>query len=270
MMFVVQTLVRGNIFFMINLDTRLLDQVKDANQLFLLMHISKRINVSTNQCFPSNATLQKDTGWSRTKVYEVRQQLIDLNIIKITERRLESDRSQSSIITLNTEHISFFVTAKKLTKEFKEEDTPPSATADAPVRHSEPTPSATANTELINQSNKLTIEQYPLTPFKKGEEIEIDNNYLSIKDWCDSYLNICNSKGLRRAYEDIDQKKLKRHYNKWLSLGRDPKETLMCLNNMLNDAWERKTGFRNVTIAKLFSIENVAKWNRPISQKSNY
>ena len=122
---------------MLNIDTRLLELVRDADQMFLLMHICKRVNASTGQCFPSNATLQRDTGWGKTKVYEVRQELIDLGIIKITERRLQNNNSLSTIITLNTELISFFVNAKSYTKNTVAEDIPPSAHADTPLRSSE-------------------------------------------------------------------------------------------------------------------------------------
>lgn len=251
---------------MINIDTRLLEQVTDANQLFLLMHIAKRVNAATNQCFPSNATLQSDTGWSRTKVYEVRQQLIDAGIIIITERRKENDRSQSSIITLNTDYISFFVTAKNHTKNFKEEYTPPSAIADAPVRHSEPTPSATAHTEHINQLNKLNIEQNtPISP--KGEEDSFEEIGLSMEEWIEAYLRIYKRFGVQRSEADINKSYLTRKLNKWRQQDFDNKKPLNALYSILGDKWEREHRYPSATLHNLFNLDTIARWCNRIESK---
>lgn len=247
---------------MLNIDTRLLEQVKDANQLFLLMHISKRVNAATNQCFPSNATLQADTGWSRSKVYEVRQQLVDLGIIQITERRKENDRSQSSIITLNTEFISFFVTAKKHTENFTEEDTPPSATVDAPVRHSVPTPSATANTEHINQLNVLTIEQNnPLPPLEGGED-SFDRDYnINLSSLLKMYPEYCMAYcGLKINSNLIDKKLVDKMFRHLYDYGYDASKVLVAIKNIGRNDWERSRNYPSLRIKTLLKPDTIMRY----------
>lgn len=113
--------------------------------------------------------------------------------------------------------------------------------------------------ELINTNN-------PLTPLK-GEEVFFVDIDTSIKVWCDDYLRVCSAKGIRRSYEDIDRPKLKKKLERWINMGRDPKETILALSNIANDRWQREHKLPDATLNKLFNVEVIAKWNGCISAK---
>jgi len=74
---------------MLNIDTRLLSRV-DSNEMWFLLHLSKRINTAQRVCWPSNKTLCKDTGWHIEKVQKVKKSLVDKGLIAV---ELRPDRS---------------------------------------------------------------------------------------------------------------------------------------------------------------------------------
>lgn len=70
---------------MINVDTRLLENL-DANELYLLMHLVKRIG-KNDVCWPSNATLVKDTGWHIEKIQKIKKSLHNKKLINVERSR---------------------------------------------------------------------------------------------------------------------------------------------------------------------------------------
>lgn len=90
---------------MINIDTRLLDQV-DEKELWLLLHLAKRFD-SQKKCFPSNAVICKDAGWSLNTLQRVKQRLVDKGILNVTPR-IDS----SNIYTLQSDYLGVFVSLK--------------------------------------------------------------------------------------------------------------------------------------------------------------
>lgn len=120
----------------------------------------------------------------------------------------------------------------------------------------------TANTQLLNTNIELNTNNTnsPISP--KGESEVKDNIEESINSWVDAYLRIHEAHKVRCGYEDVPIDKLKRHYSKWLNIGRDPQEPLMALQNILKDNWQRTHHFPQKKLSNLFNVETVAKWRR--------
>ena len=97
---------------MINLDDRIFDEVQDENQMWLLLHIAKRINKDM-YCFPTNYTLSKDCGWGMNKVQKVKKQLKDLGLIDVSKRMVQG-RQRANNYTVNTDHIGIYVPLKRI------------------------------------------------------------------------------------------------------------------------------------------------------------
>lgn len=98
---------------MININDRLLDTL-NADQTYLLLHIVKRINADL-ECWPSTATLQRDTKWSDVKkVRRVRDELVHLGILEAYERKRDDGGQASNLYRIKTDGVGVFVTAKRL------------------------------------------------------------------------------------------------------------------------------------------------------------
>lgn len=96
---------------MINLDTRLL-KVVDENELWLLCQLAKRIN-SFRECWPSNATLCKDTGWHIEKLQRVKKSLVQKGLLQIKPRKIP-DGQTSNMYYVTTKYVSLFVSLPDL------------------------------------------------------------------------------------------------------------------------------------------------------------
>ncbi len=115
----------------------------------------------------------------------------------------------------------------------------------------------------INTDSKH-IYNTPISP--KGDNSPFEEIDFSIDAWIAAYIRIFKDRGMVRITEDIDQVKLRRHYNKWVGMGRDPKEPLNALYKILSDNWQRAHNIPDASIPKLFNAEIVAKWNRGVSR----
>jgi len=102
---------------MINIDDRLLAYV-DANELYFLMHLAKRIRSNEKTCFPSNKTLCKDTKWNIDKVQKVKKVLMERGLL-VVERR----KDNSNVYRIRTNHIGYYVNASDV--EFSENEAIP-------------------------------------------------------------------------------------------------------------------------------------------------
>jgi len=103
---------------MINVDDRLLTSGINADQLYLLLHISKYINKDMS-CFPSNATLCLSTAWGLTKLKEVKKSLIADGYISSTERK-KGEFQLTNLYKIETEYLSVWVNLKGKGGEEKE------------------------------------------------------------------------------------------------------------------------------------------------------
>ena len=97
---------------MINIDTRLFDLITDESQMWLLMHIAKRIN-KNRACFPKNSTLAQDCKWGENKLQKVKKQLKDLGILKVEARKIEG-RQRANNYIVSTNLIGIYVSLDKI------------------------------------------------------------------------------------------------------------------------------------------------------------
>jgi hypothetical protein len=151
---------------MINIDTRLLSQI-NPDELYLVCHIVNYMN-QNKMCFPSNAKLNNDSGFSQSKILRVKNSLVDKKIMTVT-RRFRTDGSQTSnLYKLQTEYIGVFVSAKNMS----DLDTTPFTDEEGEVfTHEEGTPSTMNTQEVlanrsINNIKVLKDCEMPFTPIK--------------------------------------------------------------------------------------------------------
>lgn len=122
---------------MINIDTRLLDQLRE-DEFWLLCQILKRCNADL-VCWPSNKTLCADTGWSLRNLQRVKGQLLDKKLI-ISKKRFLDDSQSSNSYLLNTDLIGIYVPGKNITIGLQDEGdkqnlhTPPKQEKDTPPK----------------------------------------------------------------------------------------------------------------------------------------
>lgn len=152
---------------MINVDTRLLKQV-DERQMWLLLHLAKRINIKGKICWPSNKTLCTDTGWHIEKLQAVKKSLITEGLIEVTARP-----DKTNIYKINSQKISIYINAEDV--EF-EESTPVGKT-DIPVSEKplEPILENPTTNRLTNEV--LVIEQHDLATQVIGIIDELKRKY---------------------------------------------------------------------------------------------
>jgi hypothetical protein len=117
---------------MLNIDTRLLNQVTES-EMWLLLHLTKRLGRKMF-CFPSNKTLCNDTGWSIDKLRDNKNSLIDKKIIRVV-----FGMGKSNEYHLKTDKIGVFVGADKLSTP-SEKPTPPRRKNQHPAPSEKPTP----------------------------------------------------------------------------------------------------------------------------------
>ena len=98
---------------MLNVNTELLEQL-DPNEMWLLLHIAKRIS-KERTAFPSKKTLLKDTRWKTERTLNAAlEALVAKGFISVT-RRLREDGSQASnLYRVETDMIGVFITLNEL------------------------------------------------------------------------------------------------------------------------------------------------------------
>ncbi len=130
--------------------------------------------------------------------------------------------------------------------------------------HAVPPHTDSKHLQRTNNNKELINTKTPISP--KGDNSPFEEIDFSIDAWIAAYIRIFKDRGMVRIKEDIDQVKLRRHYNKWVGMGRDPKEPLNALYKILSDNWQRAHNIPDASIPKLFNAEIVAKWNRGVSR----
>lgn len=132
---------------MINIDDRLLAYV-DANELYFLMHLAKRINPLNNSCWPSNKTLCKDTKWHIDKIQKVKKALMDRGLLVVSRRN-----DNSNVYQIKTSHIGYYVNATHV--EFVENDSIPENPVEGSIGFNPP-PSTGKSSSKVLTSEVLT------------------------------------------------------------------------------------------------------------------
>jgi hypothetical protein len=206
---------------MINIDTRLLSQI-NPDELYLVCHIVNYMN-QNKMCFPSNAKLNNDSGFSLSKILRVKNSLVDKKIMTVT-RRFRTDGSQTSnLYKLQTEYIGVFVSAKNMS----DLDTTPFTDEEGEVfTHEEGTPSTMNTQEVlanrsINNIKVLKDCEMPFTPPKTKI-----NNPFSRQAYHDSLNTDSDPK------ESCAKEKVKE---------REPSETYLCFSAFAS-TYERLSG----------------------------
>jgi hypothetical protein len=96
---------------MLNIDTRLLDEVKQGkitpDEFFILLCISKRIN-RNNNCFPSMELLKEETTFGYNKVFDCLKSLNDKGYITKQRRRING-KLTSNLYVLHTKYIGVYI-----------------------------------------------------------------------------------------------------------------------------------------------------------------
>ncbi len=105
---------------MINLDDRILSKV-DQNELWLLMHLSKRLN-KNRTCWPSNKALLRDLKWSIDKLQKCKKTLMDKGLLSVIIRKNDSGQS-SNMYLVKTSLIGIYINLDDLGELEEEGDT---------------------------------------------------------------------------------------------------------------------------------------------------
>lgn len=92
---------------MINIDTRLLEKV-DQNELWLLMHLAKRLN-KDRTCWPSNRMLLRELGWSIDKLQKYKKALSDKGFLSVMGRKHPEGGQGSNKYLVKSEFIGVFI-----------------------------------------------------------------------------------------------------------------------------------------------------------------
>lgn len=92
---------------MINLDDRIFDDVKKPEQMWLLLHLARRIG-KNRDCWPKNFTLAKDCGWSENTVQKYKKQLRELNLLTVQKRFVNKKQAANSYL-VNTSNIKVYI-----------------------------------------------------------------------------------------------------------------------------------------------------------------
>ena len=95
---------------MINIHRDLLPEL-DHNEMWLLLHIVKRINKQSS-CYPSVGLLQEETGFSRAKVFKVIKSLKEKRILSVRGRGNKNGSKASNLYIITTALIGVFISAK--------------------------------------------------------------------------------------------------------------------------------------------------------------
>jgi hypothetical protein len=145
---------------MINIDDRLLPGI-DESELFLLCHITKRLNKEMF-CFPSNRTLMEETNWGKEKLQKVKKSLIDKGYLAIENRFIDNVQT-SNICTVTTDLIGCYVGADKLSNR-AEKPTPPRE------KHTPPPGAANTTTmEVLTRDEVLNTDSNESVFIKTSE-----------------------------------------------------------------------------------------------------
>jgi hypothetical protein len=92
---------------MINIDSRLLDQV-EADELYLLSRLANRMN-RDGVCWPGNTLLMKECGWSKAKLIRIKKRLYKKGLLSAsTRQKNNSAELMSNLYKLETNLITNF------------------------------------------------------------------------------------------------------------------------------------------------------------------
>lgn len=136
---------------MINIDTRILEAGMTEPELWLMVHITKRLNKHMF-CFPSNRTLLKDTGWGIDKLRLVKGSLVQKGFLTI-DARFREDRRTSNVYTVKTDLIGVYVGADRMSKARGEEPIYPNGKTEGEGEVENPIGEALPREEVYSESN---------------------------------------------------------------------------------------------------------------------
>ena len=141
---------------MINLDTRVLELVNE-NELWLILHVAKRMQQNRMTAWPSLKTLCSDTKWSENALRKWRKSLCEKGFLSIEQRP-----AQTPIYRFSLKGIGVF---SPLSGEFSEEDTLPKIgtppyqkLVPPPYQKLVPPPYQKLVPELVSNGSELAIE----------------------------------------------------------------------------------------------------------------
>lgn len=93
---------------MINIDDRILKEV-NSNEYWFLSHLAKRIRNSSESCFPSIATISKDTGFGEKKCRALKKSLILKGKIEVAPRYTSGGLRTSDTYIIKDKKISIMM-----------------------------------------------------------------------------------------------------------------------------------------------------------------
>lgn len=157
---------------MINLDDRLFKAV-NGDELWLLCHVAKRINAS-RECWPSNATLCKETGWSIDKLQKVKKSLVSKNLMEVKVRKNKTGQ-QSNNYYIITRFIGVFVSLPDFQGGVGISDMGPLPENVGEPLPEKPTTEVSTNEVLTNKGDGVLFEN-------TGKAVDIINKLNTIKE----------------------------------------------------------------------------------------
>lgn len=163
---------------MIILTHEILEIVTDNNAFIVLVKsISKRANYKDQSCFPSHATMQTDTGFSKNTVIRACKWLQENGIIQIVKRKNKEGGDTSNFYTIDTDLIRI-IGKLKLETPVQNLNTPDSNFEHPPVQN-------------LNTNHKSNLTTSPINSSKeniKEKSIKLSTEE-KIKIWEDFYFS---------------------------------------------------------------------------------
>jgi predicted transcriptional regulator len=159
---------------MINIDTRLMDLVKNktitSDDFFILLCITKRVS-KRNESFPSIEKLEEEANFVRKKVYKCLANLAENKLITKKQRHIKG-RLSSNLYTIETEYLSVFISAKN---EELEEELPPTKNQE---------------TESLQCTQNRHTESLQYTQNEQAENEQAENDTISINQSIEVLTNL--------------------------------------------------------------------------------
>ena len=151
---------------MIILTHEILDLVTDNNAFIVLVKsIAKRASYSDQSCFPSIATMEKDTGFSKNTVINGCKWLRENGIIQVIKRKNEKGGDTSNFYVVDTDLIKIIGKLK----------------TETPVQNLN-TPSAEFEHPPVQNLNTNHKDNLTTSPFNQKKEKFSAENYVSSLD----------------------------------------------------------------------------------------
>jgi len=178
---------------MINIDDRLFESQINPYQFFLLCQIARFV-ARDMTCFPSNKKLCEATGWSLSRLNEVKKSLIVDGYLTVKER-YNDNKQISNLYSIQTEYLSTFANLKGK----GDQDTPTgipaptyrdSGTIPTGIPATEPLTNEPLNLHYLpaNERLKIWADDIHLKPetkkaYTRGRGLKIENFESDFQKW---------------------------------------------------------------------------------------